>query len=107
MGLHFIFQEPAPGNRAFTRLFRRLRIRSPESPPALVVDRRARSQHLSRSLVDMYIDQWVYELLDLIRKTGAKRMVIDSLIDLMVTAAIRFAVSGYSLVQRCADAESA
>jgi circadian clock protein KaiC len=59
---------------------------------------------LSRSLVDMYIDQWVYELLDLIEKTGAKRVVIDSLVDLMVTAGddLRFREWMYSLVQRCA-----
>ena len=36
---------------------------------------------LSRSLVDMYIDEWVYELLDLVDKTKAKRIVIDSLFD--------------------------
>jgi circadian clock protein KaiC len=52
----------------------------------------------------MYIDQWVYELLDLIEKTGSKRVVIDSLVDLMVTAgdALRFREWMYSLVQRCA-----
>jgi circadian clock protein KaiC len=52
----------------------------------------------------MYIDQWVYELLDLIDATGAKRIVIDSLVDLMVTAGdpLRFREWMYSLVQRCA-----
>ena len=59
---------------------------------------------LSRSVVDMYIDQWVYELLDLIDKTGARRIVIDSLVDLMVTAGdvVRFREWMYSLIQRCA-----
>ena len=52
----------------------------------------------------MYIDQWVYELLDLIDKTGARRIVIDSLVDLMVTAGdvVRFREWMYSLIQRCA-----
>jgi circadian clock protein KaiC len=52
----------------------------------------------------MYIDQWVYELLDLIETTGAKRIVIDSLLDLMTLAGdpVRFREWMYSLVQRCA-----
>lgn len=58
---------------------------------------------LSRSLVDMYIDEWVYELLDLVEESGAKRIVIDSLPDLMTTAAdpVRFREWMFSLVQRC------
>ena len=58
---------------------------------------------LSRSLVDMYIDEWVYELLDLVEETGAKRIVIDSLPDVMTTAAdpVRFREWMFSLVQRC------
>lgn len=58
---------------------------------------------LSRSLVDMYIDEWVYELLDLIDSTGAKRIVIDSLPDVMTTAGdpVRFREWMFSLVQRC------
>jgi len=59
---------------------------------------------MSRSLVDMYIDEWVYELLDLVEKTDAKRIVIDSLPDLMATAGndpVRFREWMFSLVQRC------
>ena len=57
---------------------------------------------LSRSVVDIYIDEWVYQLLDLIEKTGARRVVIDSLPDVMVAAAdpIRFREWMFSLTQR-------
>ena len=58
---------------------------------------------LSRSLVDIYIDEWVYELLDLAAATGARRIVIDSLPDVMAAAgdATRFREWMFSLVQRC------
>lgn len=61
---------------------------------------------LSRSVVDMYIDEWVYELLDLVESTGARRIVIDSLPDLMTTAAdpVRFREWVFSLTQRCTRA---
>jgi circadian clock protein KaiC len=57
---------------------------------------------LSRSVVDVYIDEWVYQLLDLIEETGARRVVIDSLPDVMVAAAdpIRFREWMFSLTQR-------
>jgi circadian clock protein KaiC len=58
---------------------------------------------LSRSVVDMNIDEWVYELLDLVEKTGARRIVIDSLPDVMAAAAdpVRFREWMFSLAQRC------
>ena len=57
---------------------------------------------MARSPVDVYIDEWVYELLDLIEKTGAKRVLIDSLADLYFTIGdpIRFREWMYSLAQR-------
>ena len=58
---------------------------------------------LSRSPVDMYLDEWVYELLDLIQRVGAKRVMIDSLADLMLGTGdlLRFREWMYSLIQRC------
>jgi hypothetical protein len=41
-----------------------------------------------RSPNDVYIDKWVYELLDLIERTAAKRVLIDSLSDLQYAAPI-------------------
>jgi circadian clock protein KaiC len=58
---------------------------------------------LCRSPVDLYIDQWVYELLAAIERTGARRVLIDSLGDLVFAAGdeTRYREYLYSLVQRC------
>ncbi|MGE5131425.1 MAG: RAD55 family ATPase [Gemmatimonadota bacterium] len=55
-----------------------------------------------RSPVDIYIDEWVYELLDLVDRTGARRVLIDSLADLRLAAGdeTRFREFVYSLAQR-------
>lgn len=57
---------------------------------------------MSRSPVDVYLDEWVYELLDRVERTNAKRVVIDSLGDLMLASTdnIRFREYMYSLLQR-------
>ena len=56
-----------------------------------------------RSPVEVYIDEWVYGLLEAVDRTGARRIAIDSLTDLRITApdAVRFHEYIYSLVQRC------
>jgi circadian clock protein KaiC len=61
---------------------------------------------LSRSLVDINIDEWVYELLDLMTKTNSTRVVIDSLGDVRSAAGdpTRFREWMFSLIQRCARA---
>jgi circadian clock protein KaiC len=58
---------------------------------------------LYRSPVDLYVDQWVYELLDAIERTGARRVMVDSLGDLAFAAGdeARYREYLYSLVQRC------
>jgi circadian clock protein KaiC len=55
-----------------------------------------------RSPVDIYIDEWVYDLLDTIERTGARRVLIDSLADVRMAAGdeIRFREFVYSIVQR-------
>ena len=55
-----------------------------------------------RSPVDVYIDEWVYELLDTVERVGARRVLIDSLSDLQFAAPdpIRFREYIYSLSQR-------
>jgi len=57
---------------------------------------------LSRRLGEMNIDEWVYELIELADKTAAKRIVIDSLLDLMSAAGdpIRFREWIFSMTQR-------
>jgi circadian clock protein KaiC len=56
-----------------------------------------------RSPVDLYLDEWVHEFLDLVEATGARRVLIDSLGDLQAVSpdAIRFREYLYSLTQRC------
>jgi circadian clock protein KaiC len=55
-----------------------------------------------RSPVDIYIDEWVYDLLHTVARTGARRVVVDSLIDLQMAAPdeSRFREFMYSLTQR-------
>jgi circadian clock protein KaiC len=57
---------------------------------------------MSRSPVDMYLDEWSSDLLDLVERTKAKRVVIDSLGDLLLasTDQLRFREYMYSLIQR-------
>jgi len=57
-----------------------------------------------RTPVDLYLDEWVYDLLDTIHRTGAARVVIDSLGDLRASSVdeVRFRDYIYSLLQRCA-----
>jgi circadian clock protein KaiC len=59
---------------------------------------------MDRSPVDIYVDEVVYELLDRIRELGARRVVVDSLNDLVVATPdpLRLREFLYSLVQRCA-----
>ena len=58
---------------------------------------------LSSSPVDVYLDEWVYALLDLADAKKATRIVIDSLPDVMEAAGdtTRFREWMFSLVQRC------
>lgn len=57
---------------------------------------------LYRSPVDLYVDQWVYELLGTVEKTGASRVFIDALTDVESATGSqhRFAEYLYSLLRR-------
>ena len=57
-----------------------------------------------RSPVDMYIDEWVHELLEVVDRTEAELLVVDSLSDLRIASPdqTRFEEYVYSLGQRCA-----
>jgi circadian clock protein KaiC len=54
----------------------------------------------------MNIDEWVYELLDVCERAGARRILIDSLADVALAADddSRFREWMYSLARRCARA---
>jgi circadian clock protein KaiC len=55
-----------------------------------------------RSPNDVYIDEWVYELLEHVERAGAKRVLIDGLSDLQYATPdpVRFREFIYSLTQR-------
>ena len=65
-----------------------------------------RIELMYRTPVDLYLDEWVYDFLDILQRTGARRVVIDSLGDLRAAAGdeLRFREYIYSLLQRCARA---
>jgi circadian clock protein KaiC len=55
-----------------------------------------------RSPVDIYIDEWVYDLMGTVERAKARRVLIDSLADLRTSAGdeIRFHEFIYSIMQR-------
>jgi circadian clock protein KaiC len=59
-----------------------------------------------RSPVDVYLEEWFYDLLEAIERTGARRVLIDGLADLRMGASdeVRFREYLYSLLQRCTTA---
>jgi circadian clock protein KaiC len=103
MGLHFVF---SGGRRGEPGLVATLQ----ENPTQL--DRIARSfgwslaednvTLLYSSPVDIYLDEWVYDLLERAEATGATRVLVDSLGDLQTASAdrTRFREYTYSLVNR-------
>jgi circadian clock protein KaiC len=105
MGLHFIFNAANAGERGLLATLQ-------EHPVQL--ERIARGfgwsldddgvELMYRSPVDVYIDEWVYALLEAVEATGARRVLIDSLSDLQLASPdpIRFREYMYSLVQRLA-----
>ncbi|HUE97381.1 MAG TPA: ATPase domain-containing protein [Longimicrobiaceae bacterium] len=59
-----------------------------------------------RSPVDIYLDEWVYELLAMVEEHGIRRVLIDSMGDMRAAASdeVRFREFVYSLFQRFARA---
>ena len=103
MGLHFIYggaQRGEPGVIATlqenpTQLARMLGgLDWPLTHPAVQV--------MYRSPVDIHIDEWVHDLLHAVEGAQARRVVIDSLMDLQMAAVddTRFREFMYSLTQR-------
>ena len=105
MGLHYAFSAAAKGDPVVLATFQENatqlgRIASgfgwSFDDPCVAV--------LSKSPVDLYVDEWVYELLELIEDRSATRVVIDSLGDLLAASPdpTRFRELLHSLMQRCA-----
>jgi circadian clock protein KaiC len=103
IGLHFLFEGAQTGEPGILATFQENRTQLERIVAGFGWTLEAPDMHvLSRSLVDVYVDEWVYELLDMIEAVGAKRVVIDSLPDVMVAAgdSTRFREWMFSLVQR-------
>jgi circadian clock protein KaiC len=104
VGLHFLFEGAKSGQPGILATFQENRTQLGRIVTGFGWSIDSTHIHvLSRSLVDVYIDEWVYELLDLTEATKAKRIVIDSLPDVMTAAGdpTRFREWMFSLVQRC------
>jgi circadian clock protein KaiC len=107
MGLHFIFSGVADGEPGVIASLQ-------ENPVQLERIARGFGWSLAADLVsvlyrspnDVYIDEWVYDLLACIERSGAKRVLIDSLSDLQYATPdpIRFREFIYSLTQRLSRA---
>ena len=103
MGLHFIVAGAGVGERGIIASLQ-------ENPTQLTRVAQAFGWTLDdsvtmmyRSPVDLYVDEWIYDLLDTIDRLGVKRVLIDSLTDLLFASGdeIRFREYMYSLIQRC------
>lgn len=105
MGLHFAFEAARRGETAVLatfqedlaelgRIARQFGWTLPDDRVALMY----------RSPVDLYVDQWVHELLAIISATGATRVLIDSIAALRSASPdrTRFMEYLYSLLRRCA-----
>jgi circadian clock protein KaiC len=107
LGLHFIFDGAQRGETGVIATFQ-------ENPVQLQRILHGFSWSLKdagielmyRSAVDLYLDEWVHDFLDTVERTGARRVLIDSLGDLRAAAGdeLRFREYVYSLLQRCARA---
>lgn len=107
MGLHFIFQGARSNEPGILATFQENASQLQRVVGSFGWSLNDPNVHvLHRSVVDMNIDEWVYELLDLAEQTGAKRVVVDSLLDVMSAASdrVRFREWMFSLVQRCTRA---
>jgi circadian clock protein KaiC len=105
MGLHFIFRGAETGDPGIVATLQ-------ENP--IQLDRVVRGfgwslsqpgvELMYRSPIDVYLEEWYYDLLEAIERTGARRVLIDGLADLRLatTDEVRFREYLYSLLQRCA-----
>jgi circadian clock protein KaiC len=103
MGLHFIFhgaRHGEPGVIASLQENRTQLQRIAQGFGWSVTDPNVEVMY--RSPVDIYIDEWVHGLLEVVQRTGARRVLVDSLADLRLAAPdeTRFREFVYSMVQR-------
>lgn len=107
LGLHFVFSGGSVGEPGIFAGFQEHATQLGRIVQGFGWSLPAEGVHLmTGSPVDVYIDQWVYELLDMVERMGARRVVIDSLTDLLTSAGDpqRFREWVHSLTQRCSRA---
>jgi len=105
MGLHFIFNAAAAGHPGIIATLQENAKQLERIVNGFGWSLDTESVELMyRSPVDLYLDEWFYELLDVIETSGARRVFIDSLGDLRRGSVdeLRFREYLYSLLQRCA-----
>jgi circadian clock protein KaiC len=105
MGLHFLYRGAQAGEPGVLATFQENRTqlgRIVNSFGWSIDDPNV--QVMSRGVVDLNIDEWVYELLELVDRTGARRVVVDSLLDVLMASGdgVRFREWMFSLTQRFA-----
>jgi circadian clock protein KaiC len=106
MGLHFIFNGAAAGQPGIIATLQENTTQLDRIVKGFGWSLDSDSVELMyRSPVDLYLDEWVYDLIEVIERTRARRVFIDSLGDLRRAAVddLRFREYLYSLLQRCAN----
>lgn len=106
MGLHFIFNGAAAGETGIVATLQENGTQLERIVNGFGWSLTSESVELMhRAPVDLYLDEWFYELLEVIEQSGARRIFIDSLGDLRRAAVdeLRFREYLYSLLQRCAQ----
>jgi len=105
MGLHFLFHGAEHGEPGVLATFQENSTQLARIASGFGWEFGGSDVHvLGRSPVDLYVDEWVYYLLAYVERTNARRVVIDSLGDLLFASPddIRFRELMYSLSQRLA-----
>jgi circadian clock protein KaiC len=105
IGLHFLFNGADHGEPGVLATFQENRTQLSRIASGFGWDFDRSGVHvMGRSPVDLYLDEWVYDLLACIDRTKARRVVVDSLGDLLFASPdeIRFRELMYSLSQRLA-----
>jgi circadian clock protein KaiC len=104
LGLSFIFAGAAAGERGLIASLQENPTQLARTATGFGWDlTHPQVEVLYRSSVDLYVDEWVHGVLEAVERTGATRLMVDSLGDLAFasTDPIRFREYVYSFVQRC------
>ena len=103
MGLHFLFRGAELGEPGILATFQENETQLGRIVASFGWSLDNSDVHvMSRGLVELNIDEWVYDLIEKTEKFKAKRIVVDSLLDVMVAAGdeVRFREWMFSLTQR-------